>query len=151
MSQLQARNEEIIRASAARIWSVITDINQLPKVNPGVISASGRMDVLGETRSCVIDNNGKRGTMNERLVELLPLERTTWTIDSDTMGMSKMLKDTRFIFRLEKIDEAQTKLISETHYVPSNMIARIMNVVLMRPMIRKAQAQILNNIKSITE
>ncbi len=52
MSKLQARNEAIINAPIGSIWAIITDINQLHKINPGVIKATGRMDKQGETRTC---------------------------------------------------------------------------------------------------
>ena len=50
MSKLQARNEAIINAPVSKIWSLITDINQLHKVNPGVIKATGSMNQLNGTR-----------------------------------------------------------------------------------------------------
>ena len=83
MSKLQARNETIINAPANTIWAIITDISLLPKVNPGVVKASGRMDRQGETRTCDINNKGRKGTMTERLVELVPETKTVWTIEND--------------------------------------------------------------------
>lgn len=151
MSILQARNEIIIDAPVSSIWAIITDINVLHKVNPGVIKASGRMDKQGDTRTCQIDNQGRKGTMTEKLVELVSERKTVWTIESDTMGMSKMLKDTQFVFNLEKIDDTKTKVINETYYLPANFIAKIMNRLMMKKMIGKAQEEILSNIKSLTE
>lgn len=151
MSKLQVRNEAIIDAPIGNIWTIITDINLLHKVNPGVIKASGRMDKLGETRTCDIDNNGRKGTMIEKLIELVPEKKTVWTIESDTMGMGKMMKDAQFVFNLEKISDNQTKVINETYYEPANFMAKIMNVLMMKRMISKAQGQILSNIKSLTE
>lgn len=109
------------------------------------------MDKEGETRTCEIDNKGRKGTMTEKLIEMIPEKKTVWTIQSDTMGMSKMLKDTRFCFNLEKISDTKTRVISETYYQPANLIGRIMNSVMMKKMISKAQEQILTNIKSLTE
>ena len=109
MSKLQARNEAIINASISSIWAIITDINLLHKINPGVIKATGRMDKQGETRTCEMDNKGKLGTMTERLIELVPEKKTVWAIENDTMGMSKMLKDPQFCFYLEKLDDNKTK------------------------------------------
>jgi hypothetical protein len=71
MSKLPARDETIIKAPIGRVWAVITDINLLHKVNPGVIKATGTMDHLNATRSCEIDNRGKIGNMKERLIEIL--------------------------------------------------------------------------------
>jgi hypothetical protein len=151
MNQLQARNELIIDAPVERLWAIITDINVLHKVNPGVVKASGRMDIQGEKRTCEIDNKGKKGTMVERLIELVPGKKTVWTIEKDTMGMSKMLRDTRFVFYLEKMNDRQTRVINETYYKPANILAQVLNVLLMKRMISKAQEQILANLKSLTE
>jgi carbon monoxide dehydrogenase subunit G len=151
MSKLQARNETTINAPIGNIWAIITDITILHKVNPGVIKATGRMDKLGETRTCEIDNKGRKGTMTEKLVELIPEKKTVWTIQSDTMGMSKMLKDTKFCFHLEKLDDNKTRVINETYYQPVNLMAKVMNGLMMKGMISKAQEQILTNIKSLTE
>src|ERR1043165_8354929 len=139
MNTLQAKNEAIINAPISAIWSVITDINQLHKVNPGVVKAQGTMNILNGTRTCEINNRGKIGIMTERLIELEPEKRTVWTIESDNMGMSKMLKDTRFCFHLQKISDTQTKVVNESWYQPANLIARIMNAMVMRKMISKAQ------------
>lgn len=151
MSKLQARNEAVIDAPVDRIWAVITDITQLHNVNPGVVKAMGAMDRLNATRTCEIVNGGRKGTMTERLIELEPNKRTVWTIENDTMGMSKMLSGTRFIFNLERVDDKRTRVVSETHYTPANLMARVMNALMMRRMVGKAQATILENISKITK
>ena len=151
MSTLQARNEMIINAPVSKVWGVITDINLLHKVNPGVIKATGRMDKEGEIRTCEMDNKGRKGTMTERLIELVPEKKTVWTIENDTMGMKKMLSGTRFCFYLEKMGDNQTKVINESYYQPVTLIAKIMNALMMKKMMGKIQAKILSNIKSITE
>lgn len=151
MSKLQARNETIINAPISSIWAVITDINLLNKVNPGIIKATGTMDRLNATRSCEVDNRGKIGNMKERLIEMVPEKCTVWTIESDDMGMSKMLKDTRFCFNLEKINDSSTKVVNESYYQPANLIARIMNGLIIRRTITKAQEKILQNLKLLTE
>ena len=151
MSKLQARNEAVIDAPIATIWSVITDITVLHRINPGVVRATGAMDQLQSTRTCEIDNKGRKGTTTERLVELVPEKRTVWSMEADTMGMTKMLKDIRFCFILEKLSDTRTKVTNETYYDPANAVARIMNGLMMKKMITKAQEQILQNIRSFTE
>jgi hypothetical protein len=89
--------------------------------------------------------------MVERLIELVPHKTTVWTIESDTMGMSKMLNNTRFVFNLERLNQNQTKVINETYYQPTNLVAKIMNGLMMKRMVRKAQQQILSNLQSLTE
>jgi predicted ATPase len=151
MSKLQARNEAVINASLSDVWRVIIDINLLHKVNPGVITAKGRMDKQGATRTCEFDNRGKKGMMTERLIELVPEKKTVWTIESDNMGMSRMLKATRFCFILEKIGENKTRVVNESYYEPANLFASIMNALVMKRKMSQIQERILANIRSITE
>ncbi|MBI3134572.1 MAG: SRPBCC family protein [Bacteroidetes bacterium] len=151
MGKLQARNEITINAPIGGIWTIITDINLLHKINPGVIRATGRMDKQGETRTCEMDNKGRKGTMTEKLVELVHEKKTVWVIENDTMGMAKMLKDPRFCFYLEKIDEDKTRIINESYYVPATFVAKIMNVLMMKKMMGRIQGKILSNIKTLAE
>jgi carbon monoxide dehydrogenase subunit G len=151
VSTPQARNEAIINAPVSSIWAIITDINQLQKVNPGVIKPTGRMDKQGETRTCEFNNKGKVGTMTERLIELVPEQKTVWTIEEDSMGMSKMLKGTRFCFYLEKLGDHKTRVINESYYQPENIMAKLMNILAMKKRMRHIQQEILANIKSIAE
>lgn len=109
------------------------------------------MDMQGETRTCEFDNKGKKGTMTERLIELVPEKKTVWTIEKDTMGMSKMLKETRFCFILEKLGERKTRVVNESYYQPANLLVRIVNALMMRKKMRQIQEQILANIKLLTE
>jgi len=151
MSKLQAKNEIIINGSIASVWAIITDISLLHKINPGVIKAAGRMDKQGEIRTCEMDNKGKKGTMVEKLIELIPEEKTVWAIENDTMGMSKMLKEPRFCFYLEKLGDNKTRIVNESYYLPANFVVKIMNALMMKRKMRGIQEKILANIKSIAE
>ena len=151
MSVLQARNEAIVNAPISTVWAIITDINLLHKINPGVIKATGRMDKQGEIRTCEMDNRGRKGTMTEKLIELVPEKKTVWAIENDTMGMSKMLKDPRFCFYLEKLGDNKTKIINESHYQPASLMVKIMNALMMKKKMRHIQEKILSNIKSLSE
>jgi uncharacterized protein YndB with AHSA1/START domain len=151
MGNLQARNEAIINAPVSSVWAIITDISLLPQINPGVINATGRMDKQGETRTCEMDNRGKKGTMTEKLIELVPEKKTVWAIENDTMGMSKMLKDPRFCFYLEKLEGNKTKIINESYYQPANFMVKLMNALMMKKKMGEIQGKILLNIKTIAE
>jgi carbon monoxide dehydrogenase subunit G len=151
MSKLQVKNETVINAPINSIWAIITNINLLAKLNPGVVKATGRMDKASETRTVEISINGKQGTFTEKLIELVPERKTVWTIENDTMGMSKMLKDNRFIFNLEKLDDNTTKITNETYYQPTSFIAKIMSVLIIKRTFGKMQGQMLTNIKTLAE
>jgi len=149
MNKLQARNEAIIDAPPQHIWALITDIDMLTKINPGVVSATGAMDRLNATRTCQISNRGKIGNTTEQMIEFEPERKTVWTIVSDDMGMGKMLKDARFCFYLQPAGDNRTKVVNETWYEPGNLLARIMSPLVIRKMISKTQAQILANLQSL--
>lgn len=151
MSKLQARNEIVVSAHISKVWALLTDINQVHKTNPGVVSATGSMNQLNGTRTCVMNNNGRTGTMTERLIEFVPEKKTVWTIENDSMGMKKMIHDSRFCFYLEKVSERETRVINESYYQPANLISSIMNILMMKRMMSKLQAKILSNIKRLVE
>ena len=98
-----------------------------------------------------MDTKGRKGTMTEILSEFEPEKKTVWSIESDSMGMSKMLKGTKFCFYLEKMGDNKTKVINESYYVPATFMVRIMNALMMKKMMSKIQGQILDNIKTLTE
>jgi len=151
MSKLQTKCEAVINAPVQSIWAVITDIDQLSRLNPGVVKASGRMDQQGETRTVEINMNGRNGTFTEKLIEMVPEVKTAWTIEHDTMGMHKMLKENRFVINLEKLGDNQTKVTNETYYQPANVIAWIMSALMIKTAFGKMQGQILTNLKILTE
>ena len=151
MNKLQTKNETVVNAPVNSIWAIVTDINQLAKLNPGVVKASGRMDKQGEGRTVEISINGKTGTFNERLIELVPEKKTVWTIENDTMGMSKILKNNRFVISLEQLADNKTKVTNETYYQPANLIGRIMSGLIIKRSFGRMQEQILNNIKTLSE
>jgi len=109
------------------------------------------MDKQGETRTCEMQNGGRKGTMTERLVELEHERKTVWTIVEDSMGMSKMIKEPKFCFYLEKLGDNKTKITNESYYTPANILVKIMNALMMRRKMGQIQQKILNNIKSLTE
>lgn len=89
--------------------------------------------------------------MTEKLVELVHEQKTVWTIENDSMGMGKMLKDPRFCFYLERIGDNKTKIVNESYYEPANLIVSIMNTLMMKKKMGDIQGKILTNIKSIAE
>ena len=89
--------------------------------------------------------------MVEKLIELIPEEKTVWAIENDTMEMSKMLKEPRFCFYLEKLGDNKTRIVNESYYLPANFVVKIMNALMMKRKMRGIQEKILANIKSIAE
>ncbi len=53
MSKLQTKCEAVINAPVNSIRAIITDIDQLTRLNRGAVKATGRMDKQGETRTLI--------------------------------------------------------------------------------------------------
>lgn len=150
-TDVQARNNIVIDAPVEKIYEMITDISLLPKINPGVLSAIGKMNEVGSSRHCTIDNRGKEGKMEERCIALMPNQKTVWSLEKDTIGFTKMMRDITFTFTLKSINVASTSVTNETAYTPRNLFARLMNSLMMKGMISKTQQKILLNLKSLAE
>ncbi|HXD78408.1 MAG TPA: SRPBCC family protein [Puia sp.] len=151
MSTLQARSEALLNASVSRVWAIVTDITLLPRINPGVIKVSGAMNEPNAVRTCEVESKGRKGIITEKLVEFVPEKRMVWKVESDTMGMSKMLLDTRFSLLLETVTDSSTKVTAETHYSPRTILARMMNGLMMKKMFAKAQEKILQNLRALAQ
>jgi len=65
--------------------------------------------------------------------------------------LRKLLKDKWFCLNLEKKNDGSTKVANESYYQPANLMARIMNGLIIRRTIRKAQEKILQNLKLLAE
>lgn len=151
MSQLQVQDEMILNAPLKDIWAVITDIKLLPKVNPGVVKATGSMNKQGDVRVCSIENGRRKGATRERLTELVPGKSTVWKLETDSMGMNKMMKDVTYRFELKDLGGGKTRVINQSYYQPANAVVRVMNPLVMKRMFSRIQRQILQNIKNLVE
>jgi len=151
MSTLQARSQAVVNAPISSVWAIITDITLLPRINPGVIKATGTMNESNAVRTCEVENKGRKGIIIEKLVEFVPGKRMVWRVESDTMGMSKMLLDTQFSLLLETVTDSSTKVTAETHYSPRTFLAGIMNGLVMKKMFARAQEKILQNLWTLAQ
>jgi len=151
MSTLQARSQAVVNAPISSVWAIITDITLLPRINPGVIKATGTMNESNAVRTCEVENKGRKGIITEKLVEFVLGKRMVWRVESDTMGMSKMLLDTQFSLLLETVTDSSTKVTAETHYSPRTFLAGIMNGLVMKKMFARAQEKILQNLWTLAQ
>jgi len=67
----------------------------------------------GETKICEFNSKGRKGTITERLIELMRNEKTVWTMESDTMGMSKIFTHD-FVFTLKNWRQGGKRILLST-------------------------------------
>jgi len=103
MSTLQARSEAVLNASVSRVWAIVTDITLLPRINPGVIKASGAINEPNAARTCEVENKGRKAIITEKLVEFVPGKRMVWRVESDTVMLNRLIMKRMFASAQGKI------------------------------------------------
>jgi hypothetical protein len=149
MATLQVKNEAVINASAAAIWSIITDITLLPQINNSIIKVSGSIDRVNGTRVCEIDNNGRIAQSTETITAIVEEKNICWKVDHDTLGRGSKLKELQYRISLEKMGNDRTKVSFETYYDPCNFFMHLLNFWIIKRKISMAQEKMLSNLKSL--
>ncbi len=148
---LQGANEILIDADAASVFSVLEDGALLPQWMPVVKSTTAGREAAGCVRECQVEMDGRKGIVVEKCIESIPPKRISWSLESDTLGFDKMLKDFSFSFVLQEQGSGRTLLLNETYYQPKGMLASLMNVLMLRGKFSKIRMAALNGIKKIAE
>jgi hypothetical protein len=151
MSLIQVQTERIIYAPVQKIWEIITDLTLLSKINPNVVSVTGAGDQPGDERIVELRRSSGSGTVTEKLVEKQFGSHVIWLQTGDTMNMSSLIRDARFVTRMEPTGPATVRVIMEAYYIPVSSSARMLNDTHMKPNISKAHELILQNIKEMAE
>jgi uncharacterized protein YndB with AHSA1/START domain len=154
-SKLQGTSEAVVEAPAQRVWELLVDSETyLPQLWPMVKAAridSGGRERVGALRRCDVVLDGKEGWTVERCLECVPGRRLAHTIESDSFGFSRFLRDFWFAFDLEAERADRTIVRVETHYEPGNLVGRLMSVVAMRRRFRGIRETALINLKRLSE
>jgi hypothetical protein len=93
-----------IRASAARVWSLLTDANGFPRWNSTVTRVEGQ---IREGERLRLHVPGTNRTFTPRVSGVVPSERMTWT-----GGFFPMFKGVR-TFELRPCDDGSTEFVME--------------------------------------
>lgn len=144
-----------IEAPVARVWDAIEDLSIIPRYHPVVGSVEY---VSGQTRrapgvayKCVVPEGRMKGWCVERVVEHVPLRRTTVAFSDDSWGLSRMFD----AFLAETTVEAQgddaTVVRIEASYRPRGFRMRLMHSLFMRRMMRKRAMLTLEGLKRLIE
>jgi len=142
-----------VDAPAARIWEMLVDSpNYLPRIWPmvkAVTIESGSQERVGAVRRCEVELDGKAGWTVERCVESTPQRRLAHSIECDSFGFSRFLRDFWFAFALEPTAGDRTIVRVETHYEPRNLAGRIMSAVAIRRRFRGIRETALANLRRL--
>jgi len=153
-SKLQGANEILIDAEIGPIWSILEDPARIPEYFPSVQHVevpAGARERVGARRRCHVELNGRRGEVVERCTEAVEGRRLTHVMDEDPFGFSRLFDGFGFTFVLEPVGANQTRVRIEGFYREKTMLARALNVLMMRRKLSKLRAGILANLKALLE
>jgi len=152
--QFQWQAKVRINASANQVWEIIDDITLIPHYHPEV----GKVDLLSgqKTRAAGVKYQcnileGRKGTCVEEVVEYIPNEKFSTAVPEDSWGLSKMLAD--FIVDTTVISQGEnfTILQFDAYYNPVGLKNRLLNVLLLRLVMRKRALKTMAGIKHLAE
>lgn len=143
-----------INAQSARVWDIVDDITLIPQYHPEVgkvnlVSGQSKRAV-GVKYQCNI-SEGRRGSCVEEVVEYVPNVKVSTGMIEDTWGMDKMLSDFIVETTVTPKNENTTILKFEAFYNPIGIFYKILNVVMLRRIMKKRSLLVMKGIKKLSE
>ena len=143
-----------INVPVAKVWDAIEDLTRIPQYHPDVRSVeylSGQTKrAPGVTYKCVVPE-GRKGWCVERVVENIPNRKMSVAFPEDSWGMSQMFDDFLTELTVEPGEGNTTLVRLQAYYVPRGFKVRVINVLLMRRMMRKRARLTLEGLKRLVE
>jgi hypothetical protein len=143
-----------INATPKRVWEIVDDISLIPQYHPEV----GKVDLLsGQSKRAVGVKyqcnilEGRKGSCVEEVVEYIPNHKLSTAMPEDTWGLSEMFAD--FIVDTTVLPQGDNSAILqfEAYYNPVALKNKLLNVLLLRRVMRKRAVKTMGGIKRLAE
>jgi len=143
-----------IRAPLDRVWDAVEDISLIPRYHPEVrhvepLSSSTRR-AQGVSYRCVVPD-GRAGWCVERVVEHIPLRKTTVAVPEDSWGLTRLIDQFLTEITVEEVDGGTTLVRIQAFYVPKTWKAQVLNILRLRPRMRRRARQTLEGLRRLLE
>ncbi len=154
--KLQWEVKVSINASVEQVWDATQDISLIPVYHPEV----EKVEFLSEQTNraegveykCIIpEGNPRSGSCVEKVIENDKYKKTTTLAVEDTWGLSEMLKNYTTDSILEKIGDKTTILYFKGYYEPIGLKNKIINILILRRIMKKRGKVVLIGIKDFIE
>ncbi len=152
---LQWKVDVRIDAPVERVWDAIEDLSLIPRYHPVVGSVEcepGRTRrAPGVAYKCIVPEGRHKGWCVERVVEHVPLRRTTVAFSEDSWGMRRMLGEFLAVTTVEAQADGATVVRLEAYYDPPGLRMRLMNTLFVRRIMRKRAMLTIDGFKRLIE
>jgi hypothetical protein len=122
-----------------------------PMVDAVVHEDGGHESGVGRTRTCAVTMNGRSGTMVEQCVEAALNARASYVLIDDSFGFSRMLRDYGFTVHFGAAGPQESSVRMETFYSPANLLADVLNRLMMRRKFRAVVDALLDGLRTSAE
>lgn len=150
----QIRRSLEIAAPTKAVWAILEDSTLLPQwaavVEEVTCRVPGREEV-GSIRDCRVDFAGRKGTIVERCVELIPNTKVAYVVDDDSLGFNRMFTDYGFTITLENAGVQRTTVRMDTYYTPRSIVTAAMNSLMMRRKFSVSVDGLLQGLRRLAE
>jgi hypothetical protein len=148
----RSKQEVIIDAPLAAVWSFSTDLTKIPEFHPRVF----KVDLIdgkafrepGVSYQCHL--SGGKHTCIEKDIEIVPLQKIVTVLPEDTFGISRILSDYTVETTFHRLGDASTKVEICHYYSTTSLKAKLLNLIAKGKIARETQAT-LNAIKAAIE
>lgn len=145
----------VINAPIARVWEAGEDLSLIPSYHPLVkrveYVSGGTTRAPGVAYKCVIPEGRQKGWCVERVVEHIPMQKTSVSIPEDSWGMARMFDGFLAESTLEPAGDRGTLVRFAAYYAPRGIAARLMNRLYLRAMMRSTARLTLEGLKRFVE
>jgi uncharacterized protein YndB with AHSA1/START domain len=143
-----------IRAAIDRVWEAVEDLSLIPRYHSDVraveyLSGSTRR-AQGVSYRCVVPD-GRTGWCVERVVAHVPFRKTTVAIPEDSWGLVRNFDQFLMEITVEEEDEKTTRVQLCAFYVPKTWKAHLVNLLSLRPTMRRRALRTLKGLKHLLE
>jgi hypothetical protein len=152
---LQWQVEETIDAPLDRTWAAIDDLSLIPQYHPVVRtvefpSGVGRR-APGVEYKCIVPTGRRRGWCVEKVIEHVPMRRSTVAFTADSWGLGRLLGDFVTEIAVEPFEGAKTRVTLRGFYTPKGWRGRIINALIIRRAMRKRARDTVRGFKRLLE
>ena len=152
----QGRDEIVIEAPIARVWTLITDSRELAQWGPPVrgvtvLDAEPGREVLGSRRRVEAEMQGKRGAFVERRDLHVEGRAIGYVIEEETFGLFRFMTSPGFALELESGGPLRTRVTFRFFHDPRGVLGHVMNALVILRAQRVNRLAALASLKAYAE
>lgn len=151
----QLERSAIVDAPVSLVFALFMDnaelANWAPVVDKVTAEEGGDASGVGRTRTCAVTIQGRSGVMVERCVEVVDGERASFVVVDDSLGFNRLLRHYGFTAHFAPLPQGRTEVRIETFYTPANLLAAVMNALVLRRKFAAVVDELLAGLASVAE